>query len=188
LTADAAAAEDFVMPQSYRPLVVDADGHVCEPPDLWERNLPASMRERGPRVRWSDPDACEQVPVEDSIAIPRGLPGLCNAGTGNFNFGDTSRYVDGHRAGFDARERLAVLDAGGHRHRRRLLRARPVPAVASAIRAGGRLPSGVGTTGSPTGCRSRPIVWSAPRVARPGIRKPRRPRCTASPGSGCGPA
>src|SRR5258708_29947207 len=69
LTADAAAAEDIAMSQSCRPLVVDADGHVCEPPDLWERNLPASMRARGPRVRWSDPDACEQVLVEDAIAI-----------------------------------------------------------------------------------------------------------------------
>jgi hypothetical protein len=55
------------MSQSCRPLIVDADGHVCEPPDLWERNLPASMRERGPRVRWSDPDGCEQVLVEDTI-------------------------------------------------------------------------------------------------------------------------
>ena len=29
--------------QAHRPLVVDADGHVCEPPDLGERNLPMSM-------------------------------------------------------------------------------------------------------------------------------------------------
>ena len=32
-------------------VVIDADGHVCEPVDLWERELPPSMRERGPRVR-----------------------------------------------------------------------------------------------------------------------------------------
>ena len=31
--------------------VVDADGHLCEPADLWERNLPASMRDRGIRLR-----------------------------------------------------------------------------------------------------------------------------------------
>lgn len=96
-----------------RPLVVDADGHVCEPQDLWERNLPPSMRERGPRVRYSEPDGCEQVLVEDVVSIPRGLPGLCNAGTGNLNFGDTSRYADGHRGGFEPRERLAVMDAEG---------------------------------------------------------------------------
>jgi len=96
-----------------RPIVVDADGHVCEPADLWETRLPATMRARGPRVRWSDADGCQQVLVEDGIAIPRGLPGLCNAGTGNVNFGDTMRYEDGHRAGFDPRERLAVLDAEG---------------------------------------------------------------------------
>ena len=96
-----------------RPLVVDADGHVCEPPDLWERNLPAKWRDRGPRVRWSEADGCEQVLVEDAIGIPRGLAGLCNAGTGNLNFGDDMRYVDGHPAGFDALQRLAVLDAEG---------------------------------------------------------------------------
>ncbi|HZR82781.1 MAG TPA: amidohydrolase family protein [Candidatus Binatia bacterium] len=96
-----------------RPIVVDADGHVCEPPDLWEKGLPAAMRERGPRIRWSDADGCQQVLVEDFVSIPRGLAGLCNAGTGNFNFGDDMRYEDGHRAGFDARERVKVLDAEG---------------------------------------------------------------------------
>jgi len=187
LTADAAAAEDIAMSQSCRPLVVDADGHVCEPPDLWERNLPASMRARGPRVRWSDPDACEQVLVEDAIAIPRGLPGLCNAGTGNFNFGDTSRYVDGHRAGFDARERLAVLDAEG-------IDLASSTAGSASASAASAIPSWrspairCGTTGSPTGCRSRPIAWSAPRCCPHRIRRPRRRRCTASHGSGCAPA
>lgn len=28
--------------QAHRPLVVDADGHVREPRDPWERNLPMS--------------------------------------------------------------------------------------------------------------------------------------------------
>ena len=34
-------------------LVVDADGHVCEPADLWERGLPARFRERALRLRWN---------------------------------------------------------------------------------------------------------------------------------------
>jgi predicted TIM-barrel fold metal-dependent hydrolase len=31
-------------------LAISADGHVSEPVDLWERELPARMRERGPRI------------------------------------------------------------------------------------------------------------------------------------------
>ena len=34
--------------------VVDADGHVCEPADLWTRGLPAGMREQGIRLHWND--------------------------------------------------------------------------------------------------------------------------------------
>ena len=44
-------------------VVIDADGHVCEPVDLWERNLPPSMRERGPRVRADDATGVQQVLV-----------------------------------------------------------------------------------------------------------------------------
>jgi predicted TIM-barrel fold metal-dependent hydrolase len=37
------------------PLIVSVDDHVIEPPDLWQRWLPAALRERGPHVvrsRW----------------------------------------------------------------------------------------------------------------------------------------
>ena len=61
-------------------VVIDADGHVCEPVDLWERELPPSMRERGPRVRYSEGVGTQQVLVEDHVAIPMGLAGLGNAG------------------------------------------------------------------------------------------------------------
>ena len=54
-------------------VVIDADGHVCEPVDLWERELPASMRDRGPRVRHSEGAGTQQVLVEDHVAIPMGL-------------------------------------------------------------------------------------------------------------------
>ena len=32
------------------PLIISVDDHVLEPPDLWQRELPASLRERGPKV------------------------------------------------------------------------------------------------------------------------------------------
>ena len=95
-------------------VVVDADGHVCEPPDLWERNLPPSMRDRGLRVRWNDDIETQQVLVEDGVGIPMGLAGLTNAGMhNNENFANAMRYEDGNPAGFDAKERVKVLDEEG---------------------------------------------------------------------------
>jgi predicted TIM-barrel fold metal-dependent hydrolase len=96
-------------------VVIDADGHVCEPVDLWERNLPASMRGRGPRVRADAATGVQQVLVEDHVGIPQGLAGLGNAGMHkNQDFGNALRYPDDlHRGGWDALERVAVMDAEG---------------------------------------------------------------------------
>src|SRR5262249_39139767 len=62
-------------------LVVDADGHVCEPPDLWERNLPARFRDRALRLRWNAETGYDEAWVEDWLITDRGLVGLGNAGT-----------------------------------------------------------------------------------------------------------
>src|SRR5579883_695297 len=35
-------------------LVIDADGHILEPPDLWERYLEPQYRERAVRIRVGD--------------------------------------------------------------------------------------------------------------------------------------
>jgi uncharacterized protein len=96
-------------------VVIDADGHVCEPVDLWERNLPASMRERGPRVRDDAATGVQQVLVEDHVGIPTGLAGLGNAGMHkNQDFGNSLRYPDDlHRGGWDPKERVEVMDAEG---------------------------------------------------------------------------
>lgn len=96
-------------------VVIDADGHVCEPVDLWERELPPSMRARGPRVRYDDGVGTQQVLVEDHVAIPMGLAGLGNAGMHrNQEFGNALRYPDDlNPGGWDAKERLAVMDAEG---------------------------------------------------------------------------
>ena len=37
-------------PETDFPPLISVDDHIMEPRDLWERELPASMRERGPRV------------------------------------------------------------------------------------------------------------------------------------------
>src|SRR5262249_22889474 len=89
------------------PVVIDADRHVCEPVDLWERNLPASMRDVAPRVRFNDKLGTQQLLVEDRVGIPMGLAGLGNAGMKqNENFGNALRYEDMNPAGFDPHERV----------------------------------------------------------------------------------
>jgi uncharacterized protein len=96
-----------------RETVVDADGHVCEPPDLWTTGLPAKHRERALRLRWNEATGYDEAWVEDWCITDRGLVGLGNAGTSFEALGKGRRYVDGNPAGFSARERLRVLDAEG---------------------------------------------------------------------------
>src|SRR5262249_13350997 len=94
-------------------LVVDADGHLCEPPRLWEDNLPAGMRERGIRLRWNADTGYDECWVEDGMATDRGLVGLGNAGETFADFGRGRHYEDLNPAGFDPHERVKVLDAEG---------------------------------------------------------------------------
>jgi uncharacterized protein len=94
-------------------LIVDADGHVCEPADLWERGLPSKLRDQGIRLRWNEATGFDECLVEDSIATDRGLVGLGNAGESFENFGQGRHYEELNPAGFDAAERIKVLDAEG---------------------------------------------------------------------------
>jgi len=96
-----------------REVVVDADGHVCEPPDLWATRLPSRLRERALRLRWNADTGHDEAWVEDWVITDRGLVGLGNAGTSFADLGRGRRYADGHRGGFDGRARLEVLDAEG---------------------------------------------------------------------------
>ena len=46
--------------------LISADCHVTEPSDLWARELPPSMRDRGPRMEVREDRAC--FVVEDHVA------------------------------------------------------------------------------------------------------------------------
>ena len=94
-------------------LVVDGDGHVCEPSNLWTKNLPSHLRDRGIRLRWNADTGFDEAYVEDRLITDRGLVGLGNAGETFADLGRGRHYEDISRAGFDPRERLRVLDAEG---------------------------------------------------------------------------
>ncbi|MEX2254174.1 MAG: amidohydrolase family protein [Acidimicrobiia bacterium] len=96
-----------------REYIVDADGHVCEPPDLWEQGLPEHLRDKGIRLRWNDATGFDELFIEDRTATDRGLVGLGNAGESFEDFGRGRHYEDLNPAGFDAGERVKVLDSEG---------------------------------------------------------------------------
>ncbi|HVM65326.1 MAG TPA: amidohydrolase family protein [Acidimicrobiales bacterium] len=95
------------------PFVVDADGHVLEPADLWERNLPARLRAGAIRMRWNAETGFDERFVEDRLYAERGVAGLGNAGESYADFGRGTHYADLNPAGFDPSERIKVLDAEG---------------------------------------------------------------------------
>lgn len=94
-------------------IVVDGDGHVCEPADLWEKRLPPGMRERGIRLRWDEETGYDVAHCEDWVITDRGLAGLGNAGGNNVELGKGTHYEDLNPAGFDGKARLPVMDQEG---------------------------------------------------------------------------
>ena len=53
--------------------VVDADGHILEPIDLWDRYMDPAYRERAPRVIIGD-NGKERLEVEGQlVGYPKGL-------------------------------------------------------------------------------------------------------------------
>ena len=95
--------------------IISADGHVIEPPDLWQRHLPARFHSRMPRLV-KDPlggDAWELVP--GAPPMPLGL--VTNAGEWGKRYEDNGWYgwsYDDIRAGaFDGKERLREQDIDG---------------------------------------------------------------------------
>ncbi|HEV2310042.1 MAG TPA: hypothetical protein VGU73_05930, partial [Acidimicrobiia bacterium] len=77
-----------------REYIVDADGHVCEPPDLWTKGLPDHLKDRGIRLRWNESTGFDECLVDDQMATDRGLVGLGNAGESFDNFGQGRHYED----------------------------------------------------------------------------------------------
>jgi hypothetical protein len=50
MTTITEAPSSVTPPETEFPLIISVDDHILEPRDLWQRELPASLRERGPRV------------------------------------------------------------------------------------------------------------------------------------------
>ena len=90
---------------------IDGDGHVIEPADLWERELPASLRARGFAVRWNPDTRQEEVHLEGQPLLPFGIVGVGMAGRAFDEIGTGVRYADLMPGGFDPRRRLVDMDS-----------------------------------------------------------------------------
>src|SRR6478609_6617776 len=106
-------SDPAIEPASTNDVIVDADGHLCEPADLWTRGLPTHLADQGIRLSWDEATGYDRCLVEDRVVVERGLAGLGNAGEGFDDFGRGRHYEDLNPAGFDAHERVKVLDSEG---------------------------------------------------------------------------
>lgn len=92
---------------------IDGDGHVLEPPDLWEEYLPASLKERALRIRVDD-NGYEYLEINGrpSRRSRRGSLGLLGAmGEEDQRPSPERRYADSMPFGAcDAKERVSLLD------------------------------------------------------------------------------
>jgi predicted TIM-barrel fold metal-dependent hydrolase len=97
--------------------VIDVDGHINEPADIWEKFVDLPYRDSAPRLV-TTPEGSDAISFLGNTHTPSfggmGLPALGIAGQ---QCGPRTmyerRYVDGHPGGFDPLARLAVMDEEG---------------------------------------------------------------------------
>ena len=52
-------------------LLIDCDGHILEPPDLWEHYLDPAYRDRTLRIRVAPDDGYEYLEIDSRFTISR---------------------------------------------------------------------------------------------------------------------
>lgn len=95
--------------------VVDADGHVLEPIDLWRNYIDPAFRERAPKLV-VDERGKQRLMIEDvyvgSQAGGVGALGAIGARQG-IVCSDTMEYTQGRKGGFDPHARIPDMDMDG---------------------------------------------------------------------------
>jgi predicted TIM-barrel fold metal-dependent hydrolase len=94
--------------------VIDADGHILEPPDLWQEYIDPAFRAQGPRIVIDD-NGKERFFVENKLlGTKKGISriGAIGARQGVVS-ADTMKYVDGRKGGFDPHARIVDMDLDG---------------------------------------------------------------------------
>jgi uncharacterized protein len=99
--------------------VIDADGHVTEPPNLWEEYMDPQFREGCPKlVTTADGGEILRLEYDDAIDLSRGKQRITFGAVGAFGARDGSvkpngPYLQGRKGGFDPHARIPDMDAEG---------------------------------------------------------------------------
>src|ERR1700723_3059509 len=95
--------------------VIDADGHILEPLDLWDHYIDPAFRGRAPRIVKGE-NGKERLVIEEH-AVGDGQRGIGRIGAVGARQGivegDTMAYKDGKPGGFDPHHRIPDMDADG---------------------------------------------------------------------------
>jgi uncharacterized protein len=100
------------MARSYN--VIDADGHVLEPVDIWEKYIDPAYRDRAPRII-IDTDGKERLLVEGQVlGSKKGFGNIGAIGARQGRADETTmKYVEGRAGGFDPHARIPDMDLDG---------------------------------------------------------------------------
>jgi hypothetical protein len=94
--------------------VIDADGHVLEPVDIWDKYIDPAYRERAPKII-VDTDGKERLLVgEQVLGSQKGFGVIGAIGSRDHEMPeDTMKYIDGRKGGFDPHARIPDMDLDG---------------------------------------------------------------------------
>jgi uncharacterized protein len=94
--------------------VIDSDGHILEPLNLWETYIDPPFRDRAPRL-FIDEDGKERLRIDGkAFGGRRGLGTLGAIGARDgVVCDDTMTYNQGRKGGFDPHARIPDMDADG---------------------------------------------------------------------------
>src|SRR5882757_6768152 len=103
----------MLMTRAYN--VVDADGHILEPLDLWDKYMDPAFRDRAPRIV-KEADGKERLVIEEQSlgSKERGIGAIGGVGARQGVVADdTMEYSQGKAGGFDPHARIPDMDADG---------------------------------------------------------------------------
>ena len=94
--------------------VIDADGHILEPVDIWDKYIDPAYRDRAPKMI-IDTDGKERLLVEGKIlGSPKGMGAIGGIGARDGKINEaTMKYVEGRPGGFDPHARIPDMDLDG---------------------------------------------------------------------------
>jgi len=95
--------------------VIDADGHILEPLDLWAKYMDPKFRDRAPRLVTDNETGKEKLLVEHQmLGSEQGMGGIGGVGArqGEIKAAEM-KYEDGRPGGFDPHKRIPDMDSDG---------------------------------------------------------------------------